>query len=111
MDSVDILDRGVGSHGAAPQNGRDPIVVTTPDAVMQRLLPRTVVKDAMRYLVQGDEVVHRLQRDAAVMPLDRKLQANDLQCAGAKQHQAFRKLFARGRRNQQIRRQAPFRVH
>ena len=37
-------------------HGRDPIVVTTPDAVMQRLLPRTVVKDAMRYLVQGDEV-------------------------------------------------------
>lgn len=37
-------------------HGRDPIVVTTPDAVMQRLLPRAVVKDAMRYLVQGDEV-------------------------------------------------------
>src|SRR5436190_24158082 len=37
-------------------HGRDPIVVTTPEAVMQRLLPRTVVKDAMRYLVQGDEV-------------------------------------------------------
>ncbi len=37
-------------------HGRDPIVVTTPDALMQRLLPRAVVKDAMRYLVQGDEV-------------------------------------------------------
>src|SRR5688572_3541051 len=37
-------------------HGRDPIVVTTPDAVLQRLLPRAVVKDAMRYLVQGDEV-------------------------------------------------------
>jgi transcription-repair coupling factor (superfamily II helicase) len=37
-------------------HGRDPIVVTTPDAMMQRLLPRTIVKDAMRYLVQGDEV-------------------------------------------------------
>jgi transcription-repair coupling factor (superfamily II helicase) len=37
-------------------HGRDPIVVTTPDAVTQRLLPRAVVKDAMRYLVQGDEV-------------------------------------------------------
>ena len=37
-------------HGSAP------IVVTTPDAVLQRLLPRAVVKDAMRYLVQGDEV-------------------------------------------------------
>ncbi|MCC6849740.1 MAG: transcription-repair coupling factor [Deltaproteobacteria bacterium] len=37
-------------------HGRDPIVVTTPDAVMQRLLPRAVVQEAMRYLVQGDEV-------------------------------------------------------
>ncbi len=37
-------------------HGRDPIVVTTPEAVMQRLLPRAVVKDAMRYLVQGDEL-------------------------------------------------------
>jgi hippurate hydrolase len=27
VDSVDVLVRGVGSHGAAPQNGRDPIVV------------------------------------------------------------------------------------
>jgi hippurate hydrolase len=27
VDSVDITVRGVGSHGAAPQNGRDPIVV------------------------------------------------------------------------------------
>ncbi|WP_300974877.1 amidohydrolase [Sphingomonas sp. LHG3406-1] len=27
VDSVDILVRGVGSHGAAPQNGRDPIVL------------------------------------------------------------------------------------
>jgi transcription-repair coupling factor (superfamily II helicase) len=37
-------------------HGRDPIVVTTPDAVTQRLLPRAVVKEAMRYLVEGDEV-------------------------------------------------------
>jgi transcription-repair coupling factor (superfamily II helicase) len=37
-------------------HGRDPIVVTTPEAVMQRLLPRSVVKEAMRYLVEGDEV-------------------------------------------------------
>ncbi|MEB2283537.1 MAG: transcription-repair coupling factor [Polyangiaceae bacterium UTPRO1] len=37
-------------------HGRAPIVVTTPDAVMQRLLPRAVVKEAMRYLVEGDEV-------------------------------------------------------
>jgi hippurate hydrolase len=27
VDSVDVTVRGVGSHGAAPQNGRDPIVV------------------------------------------------------------------------------------
>ncbi len=37
-------------------HGRDPIVVTTPDAVTQRLLPRAVVKEAMRYLVEGDEI-------------------------------------------------------
>ena len=37
-------------------HGRDPIVVITPEAVMQRLLPRLVVKEAMRYLVEGDEV-------------------------------------------------------
>jgi len=37
-------------------HGRDPIVVTTPDACMQRLLPKAVVSAAMRYLVQGDEV-------------------------------------------------------
>ena len=37
-------------------HGRDPIVVTTPDAVMQRLLPKATVSAAMRYLVQGDEV-------------------------------------------------------
>ena len=29
VDSVDITVRGVGSHGAAPQNGRDPIVVAS----------------------------------------------------------------------------------
>ena len=37
-------------------HGQDPIVVTTPEAVLQRLLPRAVVKEAMRYLVEGDEV-------------------------------------------------------
>ena len=37
-------------------HGRDPIVVTTPEAVLQRLLPRDVVKGAMRYLVEGDEI-------------------------------------------------------
>ncbi len=37
-------------------HGRDPIVVTTPEAMMQRLLPRTVIDAAMRYLVEGDEV-------------------------------------------------------
>ena len=29
-------------------HGRDPIVVTTPEAVQQRLLPRAIVKEAMR---------------------------------------------------------------
>ena len=29
VDSVDVLVKGVGSHGAAPQNGRDPIVLAS----------------------------------------------------------------------------------
>ena len=36
--------------------GRDPIIVTTPDAVMQRVLPRAVLSEALRYLVAGDEL-------------------------------------------------------
>ena len=36
--------------------GRDPIVVTTPEALMQRVMPRTAFGAALRYLVEGDEV-------------------------------------------------------
>ena len=36
--------------------GRDPIVVTTAEAVALRLLPRPVLAEAVRYLVEGDEV-------------------------------------------------------
>ncbi len=36
--------------------GRAPIVVATPDALAQRVLPRAVLTEAVRYLVQGDEI-------------------------------------------------------
>ncbi len=36
--------------------GRDPIVVTTPEALMQRVMPRGTFKGALRYLVEGDEI-------------------------------------------------------
>ena len=41
VDSVDITVRGVGSHGAAPQNGRDPIVVArASSSTLQTLVSR-----------------------------------------------------------------------
>ncbi len=36
--------------------GRDPIIVTTPDALMQRVLAPAVVKAATRYVVEGDQL-------------------------------------------------------
>src|SRR4051812_5094397 len=39
-----------------PVEGRDPIVVTTPDAVLQRVLPPSILKSAVRYLVEGDRL-------------------------------------------------------
>jgi transcription-repair coupling factor (superfamily II helicase) len=36
--------------------GRDPIVVTAAEAVALRVLPRAVLAEAVRYLVEGDEV-------------------------------------------------------
>jgi transcription-repair coupling factor (superfamily II helicase) len=38
------------------QEGREPIVVTTAEALAQRLVPRAVLAGALRYLVQGDEL-------------------------------------------------------
>src|SRR6185295_3464677 len=38
------------------QQGRAPIVVTTPEAIAQRLLPKEMLAGAVRYLVRGDDV-------------------------------------------------------
>src|SRR5436189_222761 len=38
------------------RGGRAPAVVAPPDALAQRVLPRAVLNEAVRYLVQGDAI-------------------------------------------------------